>query len=88
MAAENRDWVLILCLRLAVLLHRARDDAGLPPLQLRRGGRGFQITADADWLAASPLTAAALDEETRQWASIGKELRLKSSRGTERILAP
>ena len=88
MAAESRDWDLILCLRLAVLVHRARDDARLPPLQLRRGARGFQITADADWLAASPLTAAALEEETRQWASIGKELRLKSSRGAERILAP
>jgi hypothetical protein len=33
---------------------------------------------DSDWLQASPLTAAALDEEVRQWAGVGFELRMKS----------
>lgn len=84
---NNRDWVLILCLRLAVLVHRARDDAGVPPMQLLPTPKGFRINADEDWLANSPLTAAALQEEVRQWASVGKELRVKASRPKERIAA-
>jgi exopolyphosphatase/guanosine-5'-triphosphate,3'-diphosphate pyrophosphatase len=77
---DSADWLLILCLRLAVLVHRARDEVGLPRMHIRRSPRGFQITADARWLAASPLTAAALEEETRQWANVGRELRTRVSR--------
>jgi exopolyphosphatase/guanosine-5'-triphosphate,3'-diphosphate pyrophosphatase len=77
---DSPDWLLIFCLRLAALVHRARDDAGVPPLQLQRTSKGFQITADEHWLEVSPLTAAALHEEGRQWASVGKELRVKTSR--------
>ncbi|MGB0126477.1 MAG: exopolyphosphatase [Rhodocyclaceae bacterium] len=77
---DSPDWVLIFSLRLAALVHRARDDAGLPPLQIQRTSKGFQVTADEQWLESSPLTAAALHEETRQWASVGKELRIKTSR--------
>ena len=68
---DARDWVLIFCLRLAVLLHRARDDAALPALRVSASPEGFQLEANPQWLAASPLTAAALDEEARQWANLG-----------------
>jgi exopolyphosphatase/guanosine-5'-triphosphate,3'-diphosphate pyrophosphatase len=84
---ESPDWALVLCLRLAVLVHRARDDAGLPPLQLRTEPKGFQIDADEKWLADSPLTAAALREEVRQWASVGKELRIRATRAREQSAA-
>jgi exopolyphosphatase/guanosine-5'-triphosphate,3'-diphosphate pyrophosphatase len=77
---DSPDWLLILCLRLAVLVHRARDEAMPARMSLRRSPRGFQIAADAGWLAASPLTAAALEEETRQWANAGRELRTRVSR--------
>jgi exopolyphosphatase/guanosine-5'-triphosphate,3'-diphosphate pyrophosphatase len=80
MAPNSPDWPLVLCLRLAVLLHRARDDVDMPPLDLRPTARGYQLTADADWLAASPLTAKALEEEVRHWASVGKEFHLRASR--------
>ena len=73
---DQRDWVLIFCLRLAALLHRARDDAPLPEVQVTADPRGFQLTVDALWLAASPLTAAALAEEGRQWANLGMEFKL------------
>ena len=75
---DPRDWVLIFCLRLAALLHRARDDAAIPPLQVAVHERGFGIVADARWLAASPLTAAALEEEARQWANLGMDLQLST----------
>ena len=87
MAPESPDWPLVLCLRLAVLLHRARDDTDMPRLDLRRTVRGYLLSADADWLAASPLTAKALEEETRHWASVGREFRLRASRVLGRTAA-
>ncbi len=74
---EARDWIPIFALRMAALLHRARDDAPEPPVQAGLLATGFQLRIDADWLAASPLTAAAIDEEIRQWAGIGIELKMR-----------
>ena len=74
---EPRDWLLIFCLRLAAHLHRARDEGAAPELEVAVSERGFHLASAGDWLAASPLTAAALDEEARQWASIGMELKLR-----------
>jgi exopolyphosphatase/guanosine-5'-triphosphate,3'-diphosphate pyrophosphatase len=39
------------------------------------------MSARAEWLAASPLTAASLHDEQRLWAAIGIELRLRPQRG-------
>ncbi len=72
------DWILIACLRLAVVLHRARDERGLPPLSLQREGRGFSLNAPPGWLQKLPLTAAALDEEQRQWKALGRALFIRS----------
>ena len=72
-----RDWLLILCLRLAALLHRVRDDAPLPAIELKADGPGFQVALPGDWLQGAPLTAAALEDERRQWESLGTPLRLK-----------
>jgi exopolyphosphatase/guanosine-5'-triphosphate,3'-diphosphate pyrophosphatase len=76
--AKSRDWLLILALRLAVLLHRARDGSRLPPIRLDRVGSGFVVGADGDWLQNSPLTAAALQEELKQWAVLGVTLTIES----------
>jgi exopolyphosphatase / guanosine-5'-triphosphate,3'-diphosphate pyrophosphatase len=78
--SESRDWLLIFALRLAALLHRARDEMAEPPVQASLLPRGFQLQTDGDWLAGSPLTASALDEEVRQWAGIGIELKVRSLR--------
>jgi len=74
---ENPDWLLICSLRMAAILHRARDDAALPVFEVKHNDKGFQLGVDEDWLEASPLTAAALEEESRQWAGLGMELRIK-----------
>lgn len=74
---QSRDWSLIFALRMAALLHRARDDVAEPPVRAALVARGFQLKIDANWLAALPLTAAAIDEEIRQWAGIGIELRVR-----------
>jgi exopolyphosphatase / guanosine-5'-triphosphate,3'-diphosphate pyrophosphatase len=75
---DNRDWLLIFALRIAGLLHRARDDGAEPPVHAQLTPRGFQLQVDSAWLADSPLTAATLAEEARQWAGLGLELKVKS----------
>jgi exopolyphosphatase / guanosine-5'-triphosphate,3'-diphosphate pyrophosphatase len=77
---EARDWILIFALRIAALLHRARDDGTEPPVRAVLAPQGFQLLVDATWLTGSPLTAATLDEEVRQWAGIGLELKVRSER--------
>lgn len=80
-AQDSSDWLMIFSLRLAAILHRARDDTAIPPLQVRRTDKGFELEVPAQWLDAWPLSAAALDEEFRQWASVRMEFRVKSTRG-------
>jgi exopolyphosphatase/guanosine-5'-triphosphate,3'-diphosphate pyrophosphatase len=81
---ESQEWRLILCLRLSAVVHRARDGRGVPPLRLKREGRGFVIVADAEWLRNLPLTAAALDEEERQWQTIGLPVKMRVERSAPR----
>lgn len=77
---ESPEWLLIFCLRIAALLHRARDDAPLPALRVRAGTKGYELQLDRDWLAAAPLTAAVLGEEVQQWANVGIELKVRGQR--------
>jgi exopolyphosphatase/guanosine-5'-triphosphate,3'-diphosphate pyrophosphatase len=76
------DWLLIFSLRLAALLHRARDGADELPVRAKLSNRGFELQVDSAWLNASPLTAAALGEEVRYWAELGIELKIKRRRGS------
>jgi len=75
------DWSLIFALRLAVVLHRARDDDRMAPVVVARMAEGFQVEANAAWLAASPLTSAALNDEAQQWRSVGFIYRVRGRRG-------
>ncbi|ATE60236.1 exopolyphosphatase [Thauera sinica] len=75
----SSDWPLIACLRLAVVVHRARDARGLPPITMAREGRGFSVNTSAGWLQKLPLTAAALEEEQRQWMSLGRSLYVRAA---------
>ena len=70
-------WRLVLCLRLAALLHRSRDDEPLPPFFVRQSGAGFQLELPADWLLANPLSAAALADEALAWQRIGSTLKIR-----------
>ncbi len=77
------DWLLIACMRLAVVIHRARDARGLPPVThaAARGGASAVTTAPG-WLQNLPLTAAALDEEQRQWQGLGRGLYIRALSAT------
>lgn len=76
--ASDSAWRLVFCLRLAVLLHRTRDDRALPAWRVRLNGYGFLLELPADWLAANPWTAAALGEEAIVWKQAGWEYQVKS----------
>lgn len=71
-------WRLVFCLRLAVQLHRTRDDRPLPDWGVRGHGHGFQLDLPAGWLQENPLTAAALAEEAAIWRQIGREYSLNT----------
>ena len=70
------DYVLAMSLRLAVLFYRNRRDLDLPALHGRFSGTKFHLAIDADWLAQSPLTETALQEETKQWKALGVSMQV------------
>lgn len=75
----EEDIVLAMCLRLAVLFYRNRSDVALPDIQARFSGTKFVISLDSAWLANSPLTSSALEEEVKQWKALGVSLRVVAS---------
>jgi len=75
--ADDGIWRLVFCLRLAVLLHRTRDDRALPAWSVKARDNGFLIDLPGDWLAANPWTAAALGEETAIWRRVGRHFQVR-----------
>ncbi|MDR0563798.1 MAG: exopolyphosphatase [Azoarcus sp.] len=75
---SDPDWPLAVCLRLAALIHRARDGQGIPDISLIRAKRGFSMLIPPDWLQERPLTSAALKEEQGQWESVQRTLSIKN----------
>lgn len=76
--AVDSAWLLVFCLRLAVLLHRTRDDRALPAWTVRLNDNGFLLELPAEWLAENPWTAAALGEEAAIWKQVGRDYQVKS----------
>ncbi|WP_353151760.1 Ppx/GppA phosphatase family protein [Pollutimonas bauzanensis] len=69
-------WLTLLCLRLAVLLSRRRDDPDSLPITVVANGKSIQLTADKSWLQAHPLTEYSLQAEKHEWNKAGFELEL------------
>ena len=68
---------LIVLLRLAVLLHRARAARALPAIELKARGRSLDLSFPKDWLAEKPLTAADLEQEAQYLQAAGFRLRVQ-----------
>jgi exopolyphosphatase/guanosine-5'-triphosphate,3'-diphosphate pyrophosphatase len=73
-STDTLDLAMVMALRLAVLFYRSRGDMTLPPAEAHFDGKRFTLALDAGWLAGSPLTAAALKEEMREWRKLGISL--------------
>ncbi len=72
----EQDRAIVLALRLAVILCRARRDTRFPPLEIKIQGERLRLSFDAAWLESNPLTATALREEIAEWTRIGHEIRV------------
>jgi exopolyphosphatase / guanosine-5'-triphosphate,3'-diphosphate pyrophosphatase len=68
--------LLIVLLRLAVLLNRARGPRALPEIDLRPKGRTLEAVFPRGWLEAHPLTAADLEQEAEFLRTAGFRLRV------------
>ena len=68
--------MLAMSLRLAVLFYRNRSDSALPAMRGRFSGTKFHLSIDPDWLAQNPLTETALQDEVKQWKSLGIGLQI------------
>jgi len=67
---RERDWLMVLSLRIALILHRRRDNSEvlLPALFARQ--REVRIELSAAWLAHHPLTHASLRAEIEAWRAV------------------
>jgi len=70
------EWMAVLCLRLAALVHRRRAEIDVSGLTLGRTSRGFVLASDAAWLADHPLTEFNLRQEAAEWVKMGTPLEL------------
>lgn len=75
--SADTPWPSILSLRLAALFCRSRSDVEFPPMRIQSGNNGFMLHMERAWLERNPLTRTLLDNEVREWASIGQSLLVK-----------
>ncbi|UCE30750.1 MAG: Ppx/GppA family phosphatase [Burkholderiales bacterium] len=66
----EQQWLQLLVLRLAVILHRRRDDSGIGDITLERARKRVTIRADKRWAEAHPLTDYSLRTEAAEWSRI------------------
>lgn len=65
---------LVMLLRLAVLLHRSRNDVELPAIKVTVTDSSMHVAFDPAWLAANLLTANDLQREQQYLRNVGYEL--------------
>lgn len=63
---RNR-WLTLLCLRLAVLLARRREDHEQLPIAISVKGNDVRVKVDKNWLATHPLSEYSLLGEQEEW---------------------
>jgi len=72
LVTHEEQWVAILCLRLAAMLLRRREDIDTPlPIRVSVRGRSIVVKADAAWMREHPLTDYTLRAEESEWSKVG-----------------
>ncbi len=67
---SHAQWVAILCLRMATLLLRRREDTALP-FDLSVQGKEILMDIPQEWLDNHPLTDFTLQAEVAEWRKVG-----------------
>lgn len=73
--------VQVMALRLATLIFRNRKEIKLPAMRVQFNNSKFHFSFPANWFAKNPLTDTALQEEVRQWKTIGITLQISKGLG-------
>ncbi|MEM7283431.1 MAG: Ppx/GppA phosphatase family protein [Pseudomonadota bacterium] len=68
---------LVVLLRLAVLLHRSRDEVDIPKLKLKAKRKSLSVEFPQEWLDEHPLTQADLMQELTFWEGVEFGLEFK-----------
>lgn len=76
--AEKALVPMVLCLRLAVILHRRREDLTERPRLIQTDDAQFVLRFAAGWLKQSPLTESGLEKEITYFANVGIKLKIES----------
>jgi exopolyphosphatase/guanosine-5'-triphosphate,3'-diphosphate pyrophosphatase len=66
----------LLCLRIAGILCRSRNDIAIPAFRLGGGDNAIGLDFPADWVESHPLTVFDLQQEARDLKAIGLQFRV------------
>lgn len=78
-APTRGQWLTLLCLRLAVLLSRRREDHDYLPIQLQAENSQVVIRASKAWLDSHALSEYSLQRERQEWAKAGFDIELQAN---------
>jgi len=69
---------MLICLRIAVILHRRREDVAPLP-HIKQSPNGYALVFSEGWLEANPLTTASLEKEVTYLHDAGVELKIQEA---------
>lgn len=75
--------LLLLCLRLAIVFCRTRDDSAMPEMEIERNEHRVLLRLDSNWAMAHPLTIADLESERELLRVTGLDLDLDLGRDAD-----
>jgi exopolyphosphatase/guanosine-5'-triphosphate,3'-diphosphate pyrophosphatase len=70
---------ILLCMRLAWVFCRTREDGAIPDISIRLEDTSIQLVLPAGWMENHPLTATDLEYEMQALQTIGLQLEIKYS---------
>jgi exopolyphosphatase/guanosine-5'-triphosphate,3'-diphosphate pyrophosphatase len=73
----------LMCLRLACIFCRTRDDLAIPPFKLKVMDKGIKVQLPEDWYQAHPLTVTDLHQEILQLRAVGLQLIIRGLEVTD-----
>jgi len=71
----------LMCLRLACIFCRTRDDLAIPRFKAKAIDKGIRLDLPQDWCRAHPLTVTDLSQEIVQLRSVGLQLMVRGMEG-------
>jgi exopolyphosphatase/guanosine-5'-triphosphate,3'-diphosphate pyrophosphatase len=70
LVGHQTEWQMVLCLRIAAILHRRRDDEPVPLPEVSVKKDKVRIRMPVTWANAHPLTDETLQTESQTWRDV------------------